>query len=320
MIIDTHFHAFPQAYLDRLPATPKSSGGRTFRRFDSAEYVGVMDRHEIDIGVLSNQAAQVELAGDRRLARDLAKIINDSFIDASAGRPDRFRVFARLPMVDMDDALSELQRCASEQSVVGVVSPTNVVGHYLDESGFAPLWQALEAGGMPIFLHPTYSPSHANWEPYSLRHKVLWPVDTTLALSRIVSSGVLDRYPGVRIIASHLGGSALLHLDRLNWREGGVVSIHDPDTYFRRIYYDIAGPSRAAAIAFAAATVGASQLLFGADFPHGRDGPDDEFYPMTHQALAEARLSDADKERIACSNAQTLLRPAATRGGPPPGH
>jgi predicted TIM-barrel fold metal-dependent hydrolase len=308
VIIDTHFHAFPPAYIERLPSQAASTQGKAFRRFEAAGYLEVMDRYGIDLGVFSNQAAPIEQQGVRSLSIDLAKALNDSFIEATVAHPTRFRAFARLPMIDIEDALRELERCRGERSIVGVVSPTNVAGRYLDEPAFAPFWEALEAAGLPLFLHPTYSPSHANWDLYSLKHKVLWPVDTTLALSRIVSSGTLDRYPSVSIIAAHLGGPALLYLDRLAWPEGGVVSDHAPEHYFRhRIYYDIAGPSRAAAIAFAAATVGAGRLLFGADFPHGRGGRDDEFYPLALGAMEAVDLEPADKDRIYFRNAQSLL-------------
>ncbi len=158
--------------------------------------------------------------GDRAKALDLCKILNDSFADAHAKHPHRFKAFARLPMIDSDDCVRELQRCTKELGMHGVMMPTNLAGKYLDESEFKPFWDALAAEDKPLFLHPANAPCQANWNKYSLHQKILWPTDSTLALARIVYCGVLDRHPNLKLIASHLGGMILLYLDRLNWREG----------------------------------------------------------------------------------------------------
>jgi aminocarboxymuconate-semialdehyde decarboxylase len=307
MIVDTHCHAFPGAYLDRLPSQSANVRGVPFRRFDADEYIAVMDRHRVSVGVLSNQAAQIETLGDPLLAIELARALNDGLIEGAIASPDRFRSFVRLPMLETDAALAELDRIAGAPGVVGVCSPTNVAGRYLDEPWAEPIWRALADRSMPLFLHPTYAPCSAKWDLYALKHKLLWPVDTTLALSRIVYSGVLDRHP-VTIIAAHLGGVVLQHLDRLNWREGGVACVDEPEAYFRHFYYDIAGPSRAGAVEMAVATVGAEQLLFGSDYPHGRGGAEDAFYSLAQAAIDEARISDREREMICAGNAAALLR------------
>ena len=102
----------------------------------------------------------------------------------------------------------------------GVIMPTNIAGKYIDEPEFKPFWDALAAGGKPLFLHPSNAPCQANWDKYSLHQKILWPTDSTLAISRIVYAGLFDRYPNLKLIASHFGGMILCYLDRLNWREG----------------------------------------------------------------------------------------------------
>ena len=220
MIIDTHFHAFPGKFLELMPEAKTDVRGVGFHAFDHREYLNVMDQYGIDIGVLSNTGGRIEKGGDRAKALDLCKILNDSFADAHAKHPHRFKAFARLPMIDSDDCVRELQRCTKELGMHGVMMPTNLAGKYLDESEFKPFWDALAAEGKPLFLHPANAPCQANWNKYSLHQKILWPTDSTLALSRIVYCGVLDRHPNLKLIASHLGGMILLYLDRLNWREG----------------------------------------------------------------------------------------------------
>jgi predicted TIM-barrel fold metal-dependent hydrolase len=306
MIIDTHFHAFPGKFLDLMPEAQQDVRGVGFRPFDHREYLDVMDRHGIDVGVLSNTGGKIEKQGDRSKALDLCRILNDSFAEAHAKHPSRFKAFARLPMIDLGDCVQELNRCYNDLGMHGVMLPTNLAGKYLDEPEFKPFWDAIADGGKPLFLHPANAPCQSNWNKYSLHQKILWPTDSTLAISRIVYSGIFDRYPQLKLIASHLGGMILLYLDRLNWREGNPECQGEPEAYFKKIYYDTAGPIRAAFIKLVYDTVGPDQILFGADYPHGRGGRDDQFYPMTLQAMTELDIPQEDKEKIYHKNAQTL--------------
>ena len=307
MIIDTHFHAFPGKYLDLVPEAQNDVRGVGFHAFDHREYLDVLDRYGVDIGVLSNTGGRIEQGGNRARALELCKIINDSFAEAHARHPRRFKAFARLPMVDLDDCVRELDRCYKALKMDGVMLPTNLAGKYLDEPEFQPFWEAVAQGEKPLFLHPANAPCQANWNKYSLHQKILWPTDTTLAISRIVYSGILDRYPRLQLIAAHLGGMILLYLDRLNWREGKPECRREPEEYFKKIFYDTAGPIRSAFIKLVYDTVGADQILFGSDYPHGRGRRDDQFYPMTLTAVEELDIPKADKEKIYYRNAENLF-------------
>ncbi len=153
MIIDTHFHAFPGKFLDLLPEAQNDVRGAGFHGFDHGEYLDVMDKYGIDIGVLSNTGGRIEKSGRAR-ALELCRILNDAFAEAHAKYPVRFLAFARLPMVDMDDCVRELERCYKDLHMHGVMMPTNVGGKYIDEAEFKPFWDALAAGDKPLFLHP----------------------------------------------------------------------------------------------------------------------------------------------------------------------
>jgi predicted TIM-barrel fold metal-dependent hydrolase len=307
MIIDTHFHAFPGKFLDLVPDAQNDVRGVGFHAFEHRVYLDTMDRHGIDIGVLSNTGGRIEKTGDGARALELCKILNDSFADAHAKHPKRFLAFARLPMIDVNDCVRELERCYKDLKMHGVMMPTNVAGKYIDEPEFEPFWQALAAGGKPLFLHPANAPCQSNWDKYSLHQKILWPTDSTLAISRIVYAGIFDRYPDLKMIASHLGGMILLYLDRLNWREGNPVCKNEPESYFKKLFYDTAGPIRTEFIKLVYDTVGADQILFGADYPHGRGGRDDQFYQMTLTAMEQLDVPQADKEKIYYRNAQKLF-------------
>ena len=307
MIIDTHFHAFPGKYLELVPEAQNDVRGVGFPAFGHREYLDVMDKYGIDIGVLSNTGGRIEQGGNRARALELCKILNDSFAEAHAKHPRRFKAFARLPMIDMEDCIEEMKRSYEELGMHGVMLPTNLAGRYLDEPPFKPFWDAIYEAGKPLFLHPSNAPCQANWNKYSLHQKILWPTDTTLAISRIVYSGIFEHYPSLKLIAAHLGGMILLYLDRLNWREGNPECRQEPEEYFKKIYYDTTGPIRAAFIKLACETVGPEQILFGSDYPHGRGGRDDQFYPMTLKAMDELDISRKDKEKIYYENAKSLF-------------
>ena len=307
MIIDTHFHAFPKRYLELVPEQSRNDvRGVGFHAFDHQEYLDVMDRYGVDVGVLSNTGGRIEQGGDRPRAREHCRIINDAFAEAHAKHPKRFKACARLPMVDMDDCARELERCMKDLGMHGVILSTNLAGKYLDEPEFKPFWETMAASGKPLFLHPANAPCQANWNKYSVHQKILWPTDSTLAITRIVYNGVFDRYPDLKLIASHLGGMILLYPDRLNWREGNIECKEEPEFYFKKFYYDTAGPIRAPFIKLVYDMVGPEQILFGADYPHGRGGRDDQSYPMTLEAMKELNIPDADKEKIYYKNAQKL--------------
>lgn len=307
MIIDTHFHAFPGKFLDMMPEAKSDVRGVGFHAFDHREYLDVMDKYGIDIGVLSNTGGRIEKGGDRARALELCRVLNDAFAEAHAKHPKRFMAFARLPMVHMDDCVREMERCDKDLKMHGVMMPTNIAGKYIDEAEFGPFWDALSAADKPLFLHPANAPCQSNWDKYSLHQKILWPTDSTLALSRLVYAGIFDRYPKLKLIASHLGGMILLYLDRLNWREGDPLCEEEPERYFKKIFYDTAGPIRAPFIKLVCDTVGPDQILFGADYPHGRGGRDDQFYPMTLQAVEELEVPQGDKEKIYYLNAKRLF-------------
>jgi predicted TIM-barrel fold metal-dependent hydrolase len=307
MIIDTHFHAFPGKYLDLVPEAQNDVRGVGFHAFDHGEYLDVMDKYNVDVGVLSNTGGRIEHGGNRTRASELCKITNDSFAEAHAKHPGRFKAFARLPMIDIDDCVRELNRCYEDLSMHGVILPTNLAGRYLDEPEFKPFWDSIHEAGKPLFLHPSNAPCQANWNKYSLHQKILWPTDTTLAIARVVYSGIFDRYPKLKLVAAHLGGMILLYLDRLNWREGKPGCQLEPEEYFKKIYYDTAGPIRTAFIKLACDTVGPEQILFGSDYPHGRGGRDDQFYPMTLEAMDGLDIPKEDKDKIYYQNARKLF-------------
>ena len=309
MIIDTHFHAFPAKFLEMMPGASKGDPrGVGFHPFSYEEYIGHLDKYGIDVGVLSNPAGAIEGGLNREKAKELAQVCNDAYADYCSHYPQRLKWLARIPLVDPDDAIEELHRCYRDLGAHGVILPTNIGGEKsLDDPEYRTFWAEAVGYDQPVFLHPCNAPCDPRWHKFSLLQKLNWPADSSLAISRLVLSGIFDRHQTLKLIGSHLGGMTLMYLDRLNWVEGNIECSGIPEDHFKKLYFDIAGPVRAAAIRFVCDTVGVEHVLFGGDYPHGRGGQDDQFYPLAFKAMEELKLSPAEKELIFSGNALRIF-------------
>lgn len=309
MIIDTHFHGFPRGIFEKIGRAASDSVRRSpIRTFDIEEYIQVLDRYEVDMGVLSLPSGHTYALKDREQSRDTARLVNDTYAEACRKYPKRFKAFASLPMKFPEETLKEMERALDELKLNGVCIPTNVDGESLDEEKFAPFFEEANKRAIPVFMHPVNAPCEGRWLKYSFLQKIGWPADTTLAIYRMVASGLFEKFPLFPFIASHLGGTISLYPDRLNWREGDVRCTETPEYYLRKIYYDTAGPVRSEAIKCVCEFAGADHVVFGSDYPFGREGKDDQFYPMTFKAMECLDVSKEDKEKIFHGNAETIFK------------
>jgi aminocarboxymuconate-semialdehyde decarboxylase len=309
MIIDTHFHGFPKGIFDRIGrAASASVRSIPIRTFDIDEYIQVLDKYEVDIGVLSLPSSHTYAINDSEQSRDTARFVNDTYAEACVKHPNRFKAFANLPMKYPEETLKEMERALDELKLDGVCIPTNVDGESLDEEKFIPFFEEANKRGSPVFMHPVNSPCEGRWLKFSFLQKIGWPTDSTLAIYRMAASGLFERFPQFPFIASHLGGAIAFYPDRLNWREGDLLCTESPEYYFKRIYYDTAGPVRSAAIKCVCDFAGADHVVFGSDYPFGREGKDDQFYSMTLEAMELLDVSKGDKEKIFHENAERIFK------------
>ena len=143
---------------------------------------------------------------------EFARVANDAMAELVAGHPDRFPAFAAsLPMHNPDAAMEELHRAVGELKAGGIQIFTNVAGKPLDNGEFAPVFAAMADYDLPIWLHPARPAGFADYDSemrsrYQIWWCFGWPYETTVAMSRIVFSGLFDRHPGLKILTHHLGG------------------------------------------------------------------------------------------------------------------
>ena len=203
---------------------------------------------------------------------------------------------------------------------------SNVAGRPLDRPEYRPLFARMAERDLPIWLHPARPATVADYagEPrskYDLWWAFGWPYETSLAMGRLVFSGLFDRHPELKIITHHMGAMIPFCAGRVG---GGLEQLgtrsDDPDDgaalgrlarrpidYFRLFYGDTALFGAWHAMESGLAFFGAERILFGTDMPFDPDkGPG--FIRDTIAAMEKMRASDAERAAIYEGNARRLLR------------
>jgi aminocarboxymuconate-semialdehyde decarboxylase len=307
MKIDVHAHTFPAEYLQILRnALPSPPPIKDDWQWNEDRYLKEMDEWGIDMQVLSLAPPSVYFESVS-LVNELCRVCNDRYAEICSRRPERFRMFASLPIVDVESACVELERVKSLPGFSGIALGSNILGKTLDEPVFSSFFDLADKLDLAIFMHPIWRTLPEAWHAFRLHHLIGLPVDTTFAVTRLMLSGFFDRYPRLRLIAAHVGGTLPYLSERIEraFREGR--SQHKPSFYLKKIYYDTAGPTHEAVVACVAKMFGAEQVVFGSDFPFGLGQEGMQYMEKAVSVVERSELSEIDRERIFSGNLQGLL-------------
>lgn len=292
-VIDVHTHMLTREYLDLLDAR----GGPLYRLVETAGGERLITMHEAPFFTITTpmwdydrrindmDASGVDLAivsltcpnayfGDAEASVFAARMVNDSMAEQQSIRPDRIRWFASLPWQYETQALDELSRAVGA-GAVGVMVIANISGASLVEPRFAKIWAAIDALGLPVLVHPgaPQGIEQMGMERFALVPPIGFAFDTTLAFSKMILSGFLDRHQNLKLIAAH-GGGALPYLaarlDKCHEKMPAASEVIDekPSEYLKRIYYDavLYSPS---ALELCIEIAGSDErVLYGSDYPH----------------------------------------------------
>ena len=231
-----------------------------------------MDEAKVDMAIVSLTCPNVYFGG-AEISLKAARIINDSMADAQKKYPARIRWLASLPWEYPDKAVAELKR-ACDAGAVGVMVLANIGDKSLTDPLFAPVWKAIDDRGLPVLVHPTAPPGTPvmDMRQFNLIASIGFMFDTSLAFARIFFDGFLDRYPNLKLIASHAGGTLPFLVGRLdqchdNMNAARTKTETRPSDYLKRIYYD-AVTYRPEALKMAIDVGGADKVMYGSDYPH----------------------------------------------------
>src|SRR6185503_3466929 len=331
--IDIFNHIYPAGYYARLMqvAPDYKDIGKRMRNIpmlaDLDERFRVMDTFAEYQQVLSLPTPPIENVAAGAVAQDLSRAANDGMADLVSRYPERFPAFiASIAYDDPDAAAREAVRALDDLGARGIQMFTNVHGVPMSDARFVPIFEALAARDLPIWIHPfrgadmTDYKSEARSE-YEIWWTFGWPYETSAAMARMVFAGYFDRWPALKIITHHMGAMAPYFAGRIGpgWDQlGARTSDQDlgavlktlkkrPLDYFKMFYGDTALFGAYDATVCGLEFFGTDHVLFASDAPF-----DPEKGPMyireTIAIVDRLPISDDERERIYWRNAVRLLK------------
>ena len=231
--------------------------------------LAAMDASGIEITMLSTNDPGPEWFGDDGPA--VAQLIHDSLAGVIAKHPTRFRGLCTLPLQNERAAATELDRCVKQLGFKGILLYTNLAGAWCDEPQFHWLYARAEELDVPILLHPAKPMTTEQVKGYELTSTLGNMFENTIALARIIASGLLDKHPKLKLVCPHLGGTLPYICGRMDHqlavlKRGPQHLQRKPSEYLRSIYLDIVSPLPEA-MRFALDFSSADKLLFASDHP-----------------------------------------------------
>ncbi len=278
-----------------------------------------MDRMGLDVQVMSPVPPQFNYQADAGLCAEASQIINDGLAQAAASS-DRLVAIGTVPLQDCDRAIAEMERCMGDLGMPGLELGANAGSDEISAARLEPFWARAEELGATILLHPTSFASDRLADHY-LSNVIGNPLETTVAVAHLIFDGVLDRYPGLKIILSHGGAYTAAYTARMDHAWGarpdcrGRIS-RPPSDYMAQLYLDT--------IVFATDQLehlhrkfGADRLLIGTDYAFDMG----EYDPIEHvqqtpglDAAAVAQICGGNAVALFGLDPMTCGRADFTRG------
>jgi predicted TIM-barrel fold metal-dependent hydrolase len=336
--IDIYNHVMPPRYLDAIKAHSKDPGivkRMTGLRmlWDLPARVEMLAERFPDVQqVLTLALPPPEVLAGPDVSPDLARMANDDMAGICARWPEKFPAFvASLPMNNVPAALAEMDRAIGDLGARGVQIGTNVAGRPLDEDAFFPVFERItEHHDLPIWMHPVRPARFADYRTedkskYEIWQVLGWPYETSVAMARIVFSGLYDRLPGMRIVTHHCGGMIPYFAGRAEtlWAQLGSRTADEdygailkrmskpPIEYFRMFYGDTVLGGSASALRCGLDFFGPDHVVFASDCPFDPEGGP-MYIREGIRSIEDLDLPEADKRKIYVENARRLMKLAAT--------
>lgn len=331
--IDVFTHILPEPYVTRMNelAPGFKDTGKRMRGVpmlvDLDVRFKVMDTFEGYQQILSIATPPIEAYAGPVDAVDLARRANDGMAELVRRYPDRFPGFiASLPLNNPDATLKEIERAIGELGARGVQIFSNIAGKPLDAPEFLPLFDAMAAHDLPIWLHPYRSAEFSDYatedrSQYEIWWTFGWPYDTSAAMARLVFSGLFDRLPDIKIITHHMGAMAPYFEGRLGPgmdQLGARTSDQDyslvlkrlkkrPLDYFKMFYGDTAVFGAYDATVCGLKFFGADHVLFASDAPFDPE-KGSMYIRETIGIIDRLPITSEERDRIYWGNAVRLLK------------
>ncbi len=323
IIIDFHNHFYPKEYIEALQTGPSNikvtydEDNNPLLHYPGDYNILVPSHRDIDFReqaikkagvdkqILTFTTPGTQIESPERSV-ELAQIVNDGFARIKDERSDRFTALATLPLNDPETSVIEFERAFNDLGFKGVMVFSNINGIALSDRRFWPLYEKASDLNAVFYIHPNFPVGVEAMTEYWLMPLIGFTFDTTLAAAKLVFSGVVEKFPGIKWVLAHLGGAIPYLAERLDrgyfaFKECREHISKPPSEYLKEFYYDTVNFDLKAlklAIDFA----GADHLVAGSDHPH-QIGSLEKMV----DSIEKLNISSEEKEGIYGGNASHLL-------------
>lgn len=289
--IDFHTHVISEDFLnlaekygdDRWPTVEKTCDcganimvkGKKFREitdqaWDTEKRLEDMEKEGIDIQVLSPIPVTFSYWADPEQGLEMSKFQNDFIASIVKENPTKFIGLATVPLQHTELAIQEMDRAVNELGLKGIQIGSNVNGKNLDDEELDRFFQAANDRNIPLFVHPWETLGKERMPRHNFMYMVGMPSETALAAGSIIMSGMLDKYPDLKLCFAHGGGALPYLLPRMDkgWKVWPQIRKTEkpPSDYAKLLYYDSLVYDEDN-LQFMIDRFGVNQIIAGSDYP-----------------------------------------------------
>lgn len=267
--IDVHHHFSSPGFIAEI--TGRRTGQAPLMRLTAAQSLEDMDKGGVATSIVSISEPSV-FFGNYDAARALARETNDFGARMVAEYPGRFGLFATVPLPDVEGTLREIEYTLDTLKADGVCMMTDYEGKFLGDPAFTPVMEELNRRKAIVYTHPFRNACCRSLVPDVFEPTIELGTDTTRTIASLIFSGTAARFPDIKFIFSHGGGTAPFLVQRFTFLANARKDIasrfpQGPIHYLQQFYYDTANASTVYPLASLMKLVAPTQVVFGTDFP-----------------------------------------------------
>jgi aminocarboxymuconate-semialdehyde decarboxylase len=321
--VDIHCHVL----CEPAEAMVKAAGLPARHRFEDAQTAAVTDEHQrrvrpqllslerrlaemdamgIDVQAVSPSPDQMYYGLPPDLAIEATRLVNDNIAAIMGKHPDRFAGLGTVPFQAPELAVAELERLHGSLGLKGIEIAGSVQGADYSDPKFRPIFAKVEELGLLMFMHPTGFTHAQRMASWHLGNLIGNPLESTVAVHHLIFGGVLDRYPGLKLVVAHGGGFLPAYSGRIDHGAAARPDCcahlqHDPTHYLKRLYFDTMVFTHHQ-LEYLVEQWGADHVLMGTDYPFDMGEVDPIGFVEGPKGLSEG-----DKRAVLGHNAARLL-------------
>jgi 6-methylsalicylate decarboxylase len=267
--IDIHHHLSSPGFIAEIAG--RRTGQVPLMKWTVAQSIDDMDQGGVATSILSISEPSV-FFGNFDAARKLARETNDFGAKVIADHPGRFGMFATVPLPDVEGSLREIEYALDTLKMDGICMMTDYQGKFLGDPVFVPVMEELNRRKAMVYTHPFRNDCCRNLVPDVFEPLIELGTDTTRTIASLLFSGSAERFPDIKWIFSHAGGTAPFLMQRFTYYFAARKDLQPrlpkgPAYYLERFYYDTANAMTIHPLASLTKLVKSTQIVFGTDFP-----------------------------------------------------